>query len=640
MPNIINLIFFSVTLMDIGELLSFKPVATPKRPADPDHRQARGHEDDRDDPNESYDRRAAKRRKKLEQLQKLEEERLAALEAEASALAAEAANGSGDGGELQVVAESEDQASGVLDEARLKRMVLNFEKKVTKNQELRIKFPDEPAKFLESEMELYDSVQELRAVAAAPELYPALVDLQCVPSILGLLSHENTDLAVAAVDLLQELTDLDNSSDETGPEALVGALVAHQAPALLVQNLERLDETVREESDGVHSTLAVVENLIEHQPESICSEAAGAGLLTWLTRKLKVKVPFDPNKLYASEILSILLQSAPENRSAFVASGAAAAASAPLDSILQQLAYYKRHDPNSAEEQEMMENLFDCICSLLLHPPNRELFLKAEGLQLMNLMLREKQKVSRNGALKVLDHALVGPHGRDSCAKFVDILGLRTIFPLFMKTPRRGRRKGVSAEEHEEHVVSIVASLMKNCRSGGHRQRLMAKFVENDYEKVERLMELHFKYLGRVSETERLMEEDRRNNEDFEDDEDAIYLKRLSGGLFTLQHVDYLVVDISSSAPAASVAIKQRVLQILNLHKASIKTIRNVVREYAGNVGEAGRKGPTDGQRQGSDQDKGAGEADESATVPVRSEEEDAASERERMYLLQLVDKF
>ena len=89
--------------------------------------------------------------------------------------------------------------------------------------------------------------------------------------------------------------------------------------------------------------------------------------------------------------------------------------------------------------------------------------MKAEGLQLMNLMLREK-KVSRNGALKVLNHAIIGSEGKDNCAKFVDILGLRTVFPLFMKTPKRAHRKGVSAEEHEEHVISILASLLKNCR--------------------------------------------------------------------------------------------------------------------------------------------------------------------------------
>jgi hypothetical protein len=61
-------------------------------------------------------------------------------------------------------------------------------------------------------------------IATVPDLYPIIVDLNCVPSllgstciiilnlilclliiiiVLGLLSHENTDIAVATVNLLQ-----------------------------------------------------------------------------------------------------------------------------------------------------------------------------------------------------------------------------------------------------------------------------------------------------------------------------------------------------------------------------------------------------------------------------------------------------
>lgn len=42
-----------------------------------------------------------------------------------------------------------------------------------------------------------------------------------------------------------------------------------------------------------------------------------------------------------------------------------------------------------------------------------------------------------------------GPDGKDNCNKFVDILGLRTIFPLFMKTPPRSKKRTISTEEHE-----------------------------------------------------------------------------------------------------------------------------------------------------------------------------------------------
>ena len=52
--------------------------------------------------------------------------------------------------------------------------------------------------------------------------------------------------------------------------------------------------------------------------------------MNWLVRKLKVKVPFDENKLYASEILSILLQTEPDNRRMFGELNA-------IDNLLQQV---------------------------------------------------------------------------------------------------------------------------------------------------------------------------------------------------------------------------------------------------------------------------------------------------------------
>lgn len=53
-----------------------------------------------------------------------------------------------------------------------------------------------------------------------------------------------------------------------------------------------------------------------------------------------------------------------------------------------------------------------------------------------------------------------GPDGKDNCSKFVDILGLRTIFPLFMKTPTKNRKKMLTAEEHEG-MISIFINVNK-----------------------------------------------------------------------------------------------------------------------------------------------------------------------------------
>lgn len=47
----------------------------------------------------------------------------------------------------------------------------------------------------------------LSQVAGSPELYPLLVELNPIPTLLACLSHENTDIAGDAVELLMELTD-------------------------------------------------------------------------------------------------------------------------------------------------------------------------------------------------------------------------------------------------------------------------------------------------------------------------------------------------------------------------------------------------------------------------------------------------
>lgn len=56
---------------------------------------------------------------------------------------------------------------------------------------------------MESEIELHDIVTEMHAIATVPELYSVLVNLKAVLSLLELLSHENSDIAVAVVNLLQ-----------------------------------------------------------------------------------------------------------------------------------------------------------------------------------------------------------------------------------------------------------------------------------------------------------------------------------------------------------------------------------------------------------------------------------------------------
>lgn len=172
-------------------------------------------------------------------------------------------------------------------------------------------------------------------------------------------------------------------------------------------------------------------------------------LIGWLLKKLKMKPLYNQNKQHASEILNVLLQNDIENRLILgslngidillrVASVSnltffEISLMSPFNLLLTQ--YYKKHDPVSEDEEEFMANVFNCICSAVQScVMNRELFYKGEGLELMNLILKEKrQKDSKTNvrlfAFKVLNHSLSTENPDELLAqssdKFVEILGLR-----------------------------------------------------------------------------------------------------------------------------------------------------------------------------------------------------------------------
>lgn len=76
--------------------------------------------------------------------------------------------------------------------------------------------------------------------------------------------------------------------------------------------------------------IAIIENLVELKPHLV-SEIGKQGLLQWLLKRLKSKLPAEQNKLYATEILSILLQNNVENKTLLGELGG-------IDILLQQLA--------------------------------------------------------------------------------------------------------------------------------------------------------------------------------------------------------------------------------------------------------------------------------------------------------------
>ncbi|XP_074595252.1 beta-catenin-like protein 1 [Brevipalpus obovatus] len=503
-----------------------------------------------------------------------------------------------------------------LDEAGLKRLVLQFERRLLKNQEFRIKFADDPTKFMETEIELFAAIEELHCISTQPELFHTLIELKVVSSLMGLLSHENSDISCAVVRFLHELTDLDDNSDYDKVAPLLNVLIQNQIIAQLVANMGRLDESSKEESEGVYNSLAIIENLLDFRPK-LAEDCQS--LITWLLGRIKAKIPFDGNKLYACEVLAILLQSSEDNRKFLGSIGG-------IDVLLQQIAYIKRHDVSSSEEKEYLENLFDCLCSsLLLCSTNRKLFYEGEGIELMNLILKERKKeasgVMRMGAIKVINHLLNEDKGKDSileecCNKFIEIYGLSSLFPIFLKPKiitagEKKKETSFAIDDVEEHCCSIILALLKHSKPEA-KKRVLSKFLENNLEKTERLVELHFKYAERLLKYDALIHKEKAikaaNDEEMDDEE--IFLSRLTqGGLYVLQLIDHIILtvckhrdteiatnsqDQPSSSSSTGSSIKSKIVKLLNIHASSTvnhqRFIRNIMGEMAEEKDESERE--------------------------------------------------
>ena len=60
-----------------------------------------------------------------------------------------------------------------------------------------------------SEADLDADIKSLSVLSEHPELYEEFAKLGCVASLVSLLAHENTDIAIDAIQTLSELTDED-----------------------------------------------------------------------------------------------------------------------------------------------------------------------------------------------------------------------------------------------------------------------------------------------------------------------------------------------------------------------------------------------------------------------------------------------
>lgn len=123
----------------------------------------------------------------------------------------------------------------------LKRRLISLQKKLDENEILRAKFPDNPDRFIASEVDLDEELKFLAPISAFPELLKPFRELSGDRILCALLSHSNPDIALAVVEILVELTDPEVLGDSTR-DFMLHLLTEYDFLSVLADNLERLKE--------------------------------------------------------------------------------------------------------------------------------------------------------------------------------------------------------------------------------------------------------------------------------------------------------------------------------------------------------------------------------------------------------------
>jgi beta-catenin-like protein 1 len=485
----------------------------------------------------------------------------------------------------------------------LKKAIKDLKKQTDINLEKREKYPNDPQQWMESEVRIDICLKQLQNLATDTKLYDTFVDNDGVSSVAQLLLHDNMDVVLDVIDLLIEFTEYEEENfDDMGK--LLDALFENDIIQILIGLLTRGEEGTKLERSQQSLILQIIENLHSWDPKrtsqaSILSQKTKF-FCDWLLAEVSKTDCMDEFHSYVCEILAIFAATPPVH---FEESMEDEAMTPRLiigqycDNLLQKINYFRKHTPRTMEEEEILENIFDCLCSCLMEKQIQTLFRNLEGLELLVILTRENAKIRRS-AIKALSYALL--NNEESCNRFMTIKGYKTLFAVLMKLNRGTKKKekskkskGIGKEEEaqlEEHVISILVSLFTHTTGEDRKEHLkilISKFSEKNFEKTECIMELLIKYYTKVYIFDQKVESGIWDQElanlelDPDQREQLIFMERLSEGLFIVQRLCIIIAFLYQDE-----AIRNVILSKLSQYQIPLPTVIDILQYYHDNIGD------------------------------------------------------
>merc|ERR1712187_233735 len=115
-------------------------------------------------------------------------------------------------------------------------------------------------------------------------------------------------------------------------------------------------------------------------------------------------------------------------------------------------------------------------------------------------------------------------------------------------------------------------------------------FMENSFEKLERLLEMHDDYARSVRQADAARTRGDVQSIDRElevDDEEQLFLDRCDAGLFTLQQVDIILVRLASMGNRQAA---EEITKLLDVKGVPVQQVLEIVREYCNRLDDSARQ--------------------------------------------------
>jgi beta-catenin-like protein 1 len=530
----------------------------------------------------------------------------------------------------------------------MRKAVNALKKAIEVNELQRAQHVNEPERYMESEVALYEHIAAWKAIASDPtRLFPIAIEMELVQNLLQLLLHDNVDLAAAVISTLVEWLDPDllqsKEESESGEEeaallasvAAVASIVVHEGAEPLVSNLSRLNSNNEEDEvgKGIEDVMTLIENLIEI--DSLCALVEKVALvpnekslaahlckdtklLSWCFQQVEENGSLRDRAL---EIISLMAPKEdvydavsdwsrlPPYVSSFAEQkedGKTQDNSATLDGIeilLQTVAAFRKRQPADETEVERLENAGLIVTSALtFSSTNVEAFLSAQGIELVIRCLKER--VHAGGiVLPWLDWTGTDHVYKTACEHMIVAGFLKYLLPLLMgnhtpksfdmvQTKRTKRSWQTNLETTSIRVLYALTRYLTDKSPEDAKARLLAKFA-TDSAKCDRVVELLLEYdqKARVAEYKFYRSDvEERLRQDYDDSETAtgmVEMAALEAKLTGGGDVFHRIGAVAAWLCVGSKRCHERILATLRQHDSGMSLVQAAVSEFVSVLDEA-----------------------------------------------------